>query len=249
MRRTVLITMAVIVASLIGVLGVRIVLSSASPTQRALNALHGKDYDRALAELEKSPDTESLACRLALRLALLGADVQLVRHYESIWNNVTPIGEARQLLLGRRDKWLLALADSMEDLQRDAAELRVVYRRGQPLATPWRGVLRSSLHEDRLIAAMNSLKGGDAEDRYFSTFESGIMEIAVFTTLQAVLGQADEARVILAQEFNMPALLFHVGAKVTDLNLARWYMGEVVALTEEQPGHSLRKLAQGFLSE
>lgn len=248
-RRRLMIAALLVFAGAMAIASARMIIGNTDPSWRARVALSRREYESVLRELEKASGPDALACRLAFRLAWIGAGVQLTREYEAMWDNVSPIGDARRLLLERRDRWLMAMVTGMQDLQNDAAQFRQVYRRGQVLSTPWRGALRIGVREDQVLTAINSLRGGDVEERYFTTLEKGLTEFAVLATLQAVLGQPEGHRVLLRHQFDLPALLFHVGAKVNDVDLARWYMNEVMALTAEKPDHPLRQYAGRFLDE
>ncbi|HEX6972056.1 MAG TPA: hypothetical protein VF234_07540 [Limnochordia bacterium] len=237
-----------------------------SPQERAAYSRVADALDRAdleaardrLAEVvletgDRAEAARAYAAKLLVDVAGLAAAAQMVDRYRLLIDAMPSDVAARERVIEYAKRWVAQANRQIDRLAVQAEDFRAhFYRRDIAWGSPLLNVsIRPDAAEAGFAEALSLLRAGEIDALTDDRLASGFRRIALAATFGAAVQQpacAGEA-VFLGGPLDVPTLLWLVGSHLKEADLARWYLEEIVALTEERQAHPARRSALSTLAE
>ncbi len=225
----------------------------------AQNALIQKDYsaaerylDRVVREVGGDTGRRALATKMILEIALLAAEAHLADEFKQLVQLVPTGSEAYDSFVNEGKSWIAKANRHIDRLNSDARLFKThFYKRGSLLESPLALRIQAS-DLDAAEKALLDLQTGEFGIELFDELANAVHEVALRAVFGDIVLQPDclEGRsVVMGGPLITERLLWNVGSKLKDEGLAKWYLEEILAVTEHIPNNPVRLRAQSALTK
>lgn len=200
---------------------------------------------------DKEEAARAYAAKLLVDVAALAAAVHMADEYRLLIDQMPPDAASYENAVALGKAWISRANRQLDRLSVQGEDFRQnFYRRDIAWVSPLRARVRPDEAAPEVEEALSMLRGGDVDSVVEGRIAAGVYRAGLAAVFGEAVRQPECAagEVFLGGTLDVAALLWDVGSKLNDADLARWYLEEIVAVTDDRPEDPIRRRAQEALA-